>query len=398
MRGALTLGCVCAIAACGRGGAAKRPVIIDARAHALEVGPGSADLHFVDVDGDGHLDLVTRHLLQRRVVVTRGDGRGGFDVGAARTTLYDEAPGAMELGDMDGDGAMDLIVAMRVRGQEVIDVRRGLRDGTFVPVAGSPFVVHAAAETWKPIVILADLDEDGALDVLTANGRRGTAEILRGDGHGALGQPRSVSLAGGGRFYLSLADVDGDGHRDLVASHVPEPGRPGRVVVLRGDGAGGFAAARTAADALADAALEAVADVDGDGRADLVLSHAETSRLSVLVNRGDGTFAPASGSPLDGGLPAYDVEVADADGDGRVDLVVATVDTSERDTGSRVVVLRGDANGFTAAAGSPYTSGAGAFDVAVADVDGDGRLDIAASGFGGSAVTILEDLAEVGGR
>lgn len=390
MRCVLALAFACVMVGCRRGAPAREQVVAATWSVSLSVGTGSADLHFVDVDADGHLDLVSRHLLQKRIVVTRGDGRGGFATAAASSTTIEDGPGAMALGDLDGDGATDLVVATRTGGHEVVDVLLGRRDGSFRRAVGAPAVAHASAETWKPIVLLGDVDEDGALDVVTANGRRGTLEILRGDGRGGLGQPQSVALASdGGRFYLALGDVDGDGHLDLVASHAPESS-PARVLTRRGDGKGGFADGPHApVTVLANAALEALADVDGDGRPDVVLSHGDSTHVSVLLNRGAGAFAPGLGSPLDVGLPAFDAEVADVDGDGHADLVVATVDTGAQGFPSRVVVLRGDGRGFTPAAGSSYASGPGAYDVAVADVDADGRVDIAASSFEGDAVTLL---------
>lgn len=375
---------------CSRGAPLREPVVAATGSVSLPVGPGSADLHFVDVDGDGHLDLVSRHLLQKRIVVTRGDGGGGFATAAASSTTSEAGPGAMALGDLDGDGATDLVVATRTGGHEVVDVLLGRRDGSFRRASGSPTEVHASAQTWKPMVFLADVDEDGAIDVVTANGRRGTLEILRGDGRGGLAPSRSVALASdGGRFYLALGDVDGDGHLDLVASHASESS-PARLLTRRGDGQGGFADGPQApVTVLADAALELLADVDGDGRPDVVLSHGDSTHISVLLNRGDGAFAPGPGSPFDVGLPAFDAEAADVDGDGHADLVVATVDTGAHGYPSRVVVLRGDGRSFTSAAGSPYASGAGAYDLAVADIDADGRIDIATSSFEGDAVTLL---------
>jgi hypothetical protein len=377
------------LAACGGTGTGNPPVVVDPRAASLPVGPGSADLHVVDVDGDGHLDLVSRHLLQNRVVVTRGDGAGGFAAATARTTPIDDGPGAMGLADLDGDGAPDLVVATRIGGSEVIEVLIGRRDGTFRMIT-APSAVHARAQTYKPQVFLLDVDEDGAIDVVTANGRRSAIEILRGDGRGHLAPPASLALPPlpeGGRFYLAVGDLDGDRHVDFLASLANEASAA--LLALRGDGAGGFAVGPVTPLVLpGGAALEALADLDGDGDLDAALTH--DARVTVLANAGDGTFAPAPGSPFDVDLPAYDIEVADVDGDGRADLVVATVDTDHDPSPSRVVVLRGaGAGGFARAPGAPYIAGPGAFDVVAADVDADGRTDLAASSFGGDAVTLV---------
>ncbi|HEU4395289.1 MAG TPA: VCBS repeat-containing protein, partial [Planctomycetota bacterium] len=249
------------------------------------------------------------------------------------------------------------------------------------------------AETWKPIVRLADLDGDGRLDLLVANGRRGNATLLAGDGRGGFGPARSFPLLGPaepGRFSLSTGDVDGDGHLDLVVARSADadPGA-GSLWTLRGDGKGGFGERLGAVQpVLPRPGLEALADADGDGDLDVVLSHGGRSALSVLLHRGGGVFEPATGSPYDPGAPAFATVVSDVDGDGRADLVVATV-FGHAPFASRVAVLLGDGRGFAPAPGSPFIAGPGAYRVAVGDVDGDGRADLAASCFEGDGVTLL---------
>lgn len=124
-----------------------------------------------------------------------------------------------------------------------------------------------------------------------------------------------------------------------------------------------------------------LADVNGDRRVDLVIAHSHSRLVSVLLNDGAGRFAHAAGSPFDIGDEAFSVIVADANGDGRSDLLAATATSA--------TVLLGDARGrFTPAPGSPFRAGPGAYQISAADINADGRLDIALPSFEGNAVTV----------
>ena len=387
---------VLAAAGCsGPAGSGRAPgaLLAPARTSPVAVGPGSAQVELLDMDGDGHLDLAARLQQTGRLVVVRGDGTGAFAEAAAGMTDLVRTPGAMEIADLDGDGLPDACVAGRTESEEVVDVLLGRPGGAFEHAAESPHATGPRAETWKPIVRLADLDGDGRLDLLVANGRRGTAAILAGDGRGGFGIARTIPLLGPaepGRFSLALGDLDGDGRLDLVVARAADadPGE-GSLWTLRGDGKGGFGERLGEVQrALTRPGLEALADVDGDGDLDVVLSHGGRSALSVLLHRGGGAFEPAPGSPYDPGAPAFDAVVSDIDADGRSDLVVATVFV-HANFASRVAVLLGDGRGFAPAPGSPWVAGPGAYRVAVGDVDGDGRVDVAASCFEGDGVTLL---------
>jgi FG-GAP-like repeat/EF hand len=156
---------------------------------------------------------------------------------------------------------------------------------------------------------------------------------------------------GGNLDVVEAADLDGDGHPDLAVS------AGGSLLVLLGKGDGSFAPARRASGVPSAAAL-AAADLDGDGRIDLVVAHGGEQVSTVLLNAG-GAFRPAWTVPSSGKL-----RVADLDEDGIADLVVL---------GDALVIYRGKGDGTFEVA---RAYGFGGSDVAVADVDGDGRLDI----------------------
>jgi hypothetical protein len=168
---------------------------------------------------------------------------------------------------------------------------------------------------------------------------------------------------------LALGDLDGDGHPDLVASGYTTTGF--LVAAALGDGHGGFAQPKVTRTSLVGGSLPlALADLDGDGHADLV---AAASSVAVLRGHGDGTFAAPALYPSGG---PDTLGIGDFDGDGRLDVV-----TANGNAGS-VTVLLGKGDG-TLGASLNFQVGGVANAIALADFNGDGREDIAAStGFG----------------
>lgn len=372
-----------AIAAC-----AQLPLFVPAAASPVVVGRGSGEIVLADVDRDGHLDLVARHLLERSLTIQLGDGAGRFAPAAGSPLRLEFEPGAMAVGDVDGDGILDLAIASRDGGGELVHVLAGNGRGGFARVTGSPVASSESMLGYKPAIRLADVNEDGNLDIVTANGRRNTIEVLAGDGRGGFSAPRIVTLEPGRSLYsFDLGDLDGDGHLDLALASSASDGGPGRVGMRRGDGKGAFQETLGPPVSVEAAPrLARLVDLNGDRRLDLVIGHG--TALSVLFNQGRGELAPSAGSALDFGRDVYETLAADADRDGNADLIVATV-SHDSPFHSRIAVIIGDGRWFAQAPGSPFPAGRGAYHLAVGDVDEDGRLDVAASSFEGDAVTVL---------
>ena len=151
-------------------------------------------------------------------------------------------PGNIALGDVNHDGILDLGVTSRDDSSEYVHVLLGNGRGDFKPVSGSPLRVSASAKSYKPRLDFVDVNEDGNVDIVTANGRRNTIEILLGDGRSRFSLPSLVRLEPGSNSYsIALGDIDGDGHLDVVIARSDPSVEPARMAIMRGDGKGGFA-------------------------------------------------------------------------------------------------------------------------------------------------------------
>lgn len=359
--------------------AEAQDLLVPAPGPPLEVGRGSGELFLADLDGDGRVDLVSKHLLERRIAIHRGGANGTFRANAHSLALPVDV-GAIALGDVDRDGLLDVAIAIRDSTAEYVQIARGRQNGFADPM---PRIrTHAAAATWKPLIRVADLDRDGALDIIVGNGRRASVEILLGDGSGGFTLQPGVSLAGAGaRHEFELGDIDGDGAVDLVDAGGSESGASGFLRVYIGNGRGGFDMRSGNSPALPAAPRgSALADMDRDGDLDVLLAHGDPL-VSVLLNDGTGRFTAVTGSPFPLPGPAYNLTAADMNGDGEPDLVAAMVES--------VTVLLGSRRGYSPAPGSPYPAGPGTYRIVVGDLDGDGLNDVIASSFEGSAVQIL---------
>jgi hypothetical protein len=278
-------------------------------------------------------------------------------------------PHAVAVGDFNGDGRADLAIA----GGGIL---LGSAGGTFAAPANS----NAGSVPGLGVAV-ADVNRDGKLDVISADFQAGKVHLWLGNGDGSF-QNVADFTAGTGPSAVAVADFNGDGKLDLaVANYVS-----GNVSILLGNGNGTF---QTAVNypAAGGAASIAIADFDGDGKLDIVTANFATNNISVLTGNGDGTFQAAT-NILVGSNP-FSVVVGDFNGDGKPDLAVANFFNGAG--GNTVSILLG-----TGAAGAaafqtpvPYPAGISPEAIAVGDVNGDGKPDLAVANFGSANVSIL---------
>jgi hypothetical protein len=318
-----------------------------------------------DLNGDGHADVVLADDDSRRVLVLLGRGDGSLMPPASFDPGF--APAAIALADLDRDGRLDLVVAGRFR----VAVLSWSGDGTFTPR------IQLAVPTDAISIVAADLGGDGVPDVVLG-GRQPDPDrptipgvvVLRGSGDGGLSVLQALDAAGF-PLLLEIADLDGDGHPDVVGTRIEadDEGR-GTIAFYHGMGGGTLAAPLRSAAGYYPAGL-ATGDFDRDGRQDAVISNDGANCLSVLIGIGDGRFRPRAPAPASfavGDAPMAIVAV-DLDGDGRPDLATAN------DFSHDLSVLRSTGGGgFSIAATLP----AGPFpqSLLAADLNGDSRPDL----------------------
>jgi hypothetical protein len=292
-----------------------------------------------DFNSDGIQDLATSNYGGNNVSILRGQGAGGVGNGTfAAAANYPAGPGAWHLatGDFDEDGITDLAVSNNsapgvtiLRGQG----SGGVGDGTFV-FQSSHILTNTATD-----IRVADVNEDGILDVLVAVQYSGKIAVLKGLGAGGVGNGSFANVvqftAGIEPFSFDVADLDSDGILDLAVGN----SNSGGVQFLRGNGAGGVGDGTFAAPvevATGNIGSVRAADINQDGILDLVSTRSiasGTHPLLVSIGNGNGTFAAPELHPV-GQIPVG-LAVGNFDGSPKLDVAVCTY------TGNTVAVLLG---------------------------------------------------------
>ena len=332
--------------------------------YATGVGPRSVTS--ADVNGDGHIDLAVANSDSDSVSVLLGDGTGSF----AAKVDYATGSGSISVtsADVNGDGHVDLAVAnMKADTVSVL-----LGDGTGSFAAKVDYTTGSGPTS----VTSADVNGDGFVDLAVANIFSDTVSVLLGDGTGSFAAKVDYATGSGPNAVIST-DVNGDGHVDLAVAN----GSPHTVSVLLGDGTGSFAAKVDYATGSTPHSVIST-DVNGDGHVDLAVANIFSDTVSVLLGDGTGSFA-AKVDYATGSLPTS-VTSADVNGDGHVDLAVANIFSGT------VSVLLGDGTGsFAAKVDYATGSGSGPTSVTSADVNGDGFVDLAVASREADTVSVL---------
>jgi hypothetical protein len=247
----------------------------------------------------------------------------------------------------------------------------------------SPAVSYATGSSFIYGLTVADLNGDGKIDAVTANGGNQVG-VLLGTGSGTF-QP-VVTYASGpnsGTADVQIVDANGDGKLDLLTANLSTS----TVGVLLGNGDGTFQAATTYPTGAGGALSLAVADLNGDGKIDVVLNHSLSTSASVLLGNGNGTFQPEVlyNIPTRGGWgDGSDIAIGDVNSDGKLDLITSHINTSF------IGVLLGRGDG-TFQPATVVTAGAATRPkgVALADMNNDGQLDVLTANYGNATVGVL---------
>jgi hypothetical protein len=260
--------------------------------------------------------------------------------------------------DLDGDGKPEIVTA----GVHSVGVLRNQGDGTFAKA------VTYVQKGFSSYVAAADLNGDGKPDIVAPDFFSGKASVLLNNGDGTLTTGAEILVdpdPDAQPSGVAAVDLNGDGHPDLAFSVVFHDNSTINVLLNQGDGTWAPPVSYPAGDL---PYTLVAADLDGDGKPDLATTDFASDELRVLLNQGDGTFA-ASVIYATGAEPVG-LAAADLNADGRPDLVVVSTNTD-----SVSVYLQQESGIFATAVN--YLAGTVATAVAVADLNGDGEPDLA---------------------
>ncbi len=333
-----------------------------------------------DVNGDGNQDLLVTGYDGSTGTATLylGDGNGGFT--EADAGLTGVSNGSTSIADVDGDGNQDLLITgdnSDSSANPTMTLYLGDGTGGFTEAGAALTSVQNSSSS------IADVDGDGSQDLLiTGEDSSGTptATLYLGDGTGGFTEA-GAGLTGVDEGSTSIADVNEDGNPDLLITGLSANSGPATTLYL-GDGNGDFTEAGAGLTGVENSS-SSVADVNGDGNEDLLITGRDPVNIAtatLYLGDGSGSFAEAGAVLNEVSLGS--TSIADVDGDGNEDLLITGYDGPD----DMATLYLGDGTGGFTEAGAGLT-GVRNGSTSIADVYGDGKLDLIITGSSGGTPT-----------
>lgn len=348
-----------------------------------EDGMWKCDPVFADVDGDGFVDLAALARLGQGPRLWKSDGTGSWqEFSTGMTPGMPSCGGGLDFADVNGDGRLDLVVADHCQGIFVY-LSDGAGDWKMVvesmcpldlPAGSAEAIMHQGAEDLS----VGDVNGDGMADIVASSSDEGGINVYLGDGTGTGWHKATTGLPDTGwANRVLLVDLNSDDVPDLLASYADGP----RVWLNGGDGSWLPGSTGLPTPVLRGLYTGiAAGDINEDGLVDISLAN-WIDGPEVYLQQADGSWRKTADvfPEMLGG--AVGLALGDLDGNGHLDMVVSGRLTRDGGYVRGVFALRGDGTGqwdYDAGSGLPETGLSATTGIALADLNGDGLLEVAA--------------------